>query len=60
MNDRAYYHVNDQRQLGRYIHIPYPYMGGYGPYDHIPNPYLHDDNPYAHDGYVYTFIAGKI
>lgn len=42
MNDHAYYHVHDMRELGRYIHIPFPYMGGYGPYFHIPNPYLHD------------------
>lgn len=41
MNDRAYMHVHDMRELGRYIHIPYPYDGGYGPYSHMPNPYLH-------------------
>lgn len=50
MNDRSYHHVDDQRYLGRYIHIPYPYMGGYGPYTHIPNPYAHIDNPYLHSG----------
>lgn len=49
MNDGAYYHVHDMRELGRYIHIPYPYDGGYGPYSHMPNPYLHLDNPYLHN-----------
>lgn len=42
MNDRAYFHVDDMRELGRYIHIPYPYDGGYGPYSHMPNPYIHN------------------
>lgn len=50
MNDRAYMHVDDMRDLGRYIHIPYPYDGGYGPYSHMPNPYSHMPNPYMHNG----------
>jgi len=49
MNDRAYYHVHDMRELGRYIHIPYPYDGGYGPYFGVNIPYVHMDVPYVHD-----------
>lgn len=41
-NDRFYQHVDDMRELGRYVHVHIPYNGGYGPYDHVPNPYIHD------------------
>lgn len=44
MKDRYYMHVPDMRELGRYIHIPYPYDGGYGPYFGMPNPYIHQDD----------------
>lgn len=44
MNDRYYMHVDDMRELGRYIHIPYPYDGGYGPYFGMPNPYIHQND----------------
>lgn len=45
MNDRAYQHVHDNRELGIYHHVHIPYNGGYGPYSHIPNPYLHVYGP---------------
>lgn len=46
MNDRAYYHVDDMRELGRYVHIPNPYI-------HVHDlrlPYEHENNPYLHSG----------
>lgn len=53
MNDRAYKHVHDQRELGYYRHIPFPYihvdnpyMGGYGPYYGMNYPYLHEGNDF--------------
>lgn len=53
MNDRAYNHVHDQRELGIYHHIPFPYihvdnpyMGGYGPYYGMNYPYLHEGSAY--------------
>lgn len=51
MNDGAYVHVDDMRELGRYIHIPYPYDGGYGPYLHEPNPYVHEEPPHVDKPY---------
>lgn len=42
MNDRKYIHVPDMREKGKYIHIPYPYDGGYGPYDGHNIPYDFD------------------
>lgn len=56
MNDRYYMHVDDMRELGRYIHIPNPYIHQFDlrlPY--VPNtdlqiPYIHqtDGIPYVH------------
>lgn len=37
-----YIHVPDMREKGKYIHIPYPYDGGYGPYDGHNIPYDFD------------------
>lgn len=42
MDDRKYIHVPDMREKGKYIHIPYPYDGGYGPYDGHNIPYGYD------------------
>lgn len=47
MNDRAYKHIPDRRELGKYHHIPFPYMGGYGPYSHVANPYDGGYGPYG-------------
>lgn len=51
MNDGAYNHVHDNRELGFYRHIPFPYihvdnpyMGGYGPYYGMNYPYMHDSS----------------
>lgn len=42
-NDAKYIHVPDMRQLGKYIHIPFPYNGGYGPYSGLNGiPYEYD------------------
>lgn len=36
-------HVNDKRERGKYVHIPFPYGGGYGPYDGLNGlPYEYD------------------
>lgn len=62
MNDRAYKHVHDNRELGLYRHIPFPYMGGYGPYFHVHNPYEHYYGmgfPYNGEG-RYAFEMFKI
>ncbi|KAJ6644651.1 Larval cuticle protein LCP-30 [Pseudolycoriella hygida] len=42
MDDQKYIHVPDMREKGRYIHIPYPYDGGYGPYFGHNIPYDYD------------------
>jgi hypothetical protein len=46
---QPYRHVHDNRELGFYKHIPYPYDGGYGPYAGRNLPYVHDGRPYVHD-----------
>ena len=43
---QPYRHVDDHRELGKYVHIPYPYDGGYGPYAGMNLPYIHDVKPY--------------
>lgn len=43
---QPYHHVGDNRELGVYHHIPYPYDGGYGPYSGLNRPYIHDARPY--------------
>lgn len=56
-----YVHVDDMRELGRYMHIHIPYNGGYGPYTHVPNPYVHyepqyeESNPYGSYRYLFLF-----
>lgn len=65
MNDRYYMHVDDMRDLGRYIHIPNPYIHVHDlrlPYDHIDDlrlPYVPNTDPqipYIHqtDGIPYV------
>ncbi|KAH8297023.1 hypothetical protein KR044_003712, partial [Drosophila immigrans] len=51
---QPYQHVSDNRELGVYHHIPYPYDGGYGPYAGLNLPYIHDGRPYNHDLYTST------
>ncbi|TDG51524.1 hypothetical protein AWZ03_001984 [Drosophila navojoa] len=51
---QPYRHVSDNRELGKYHHIPYPYDGGYGPYSGLNRPYVHDARPYNHDLYTST------
>lgn len=46
MNDAAYRHVHDRRELGFYQHVHIPYDGGYGPYFHVDNPYAGGYGPY--------------
>ncbi|XP_046811088.1 uncharacterized protein LOC111688680 isoform X4 [Lucilia cuprina] len=46
---QPYMHVHDNRELGKYVHIPNPYDGGYGPYSGSNLPYVHDAKPYVHD-----------
>ena len=41
-NDGQYVHVSDHRELGKYVHIPFPYDGGYGPYSGQNIPYEED------------------
>lgn len=41
---QPYVHVHDNRELGKYVHIPNPYDGGYGPYSGLNNPYRHDES----------------
>lgn len=41
-NDWKYVHVDDRRELGKYVHIPFPYDGGYGPYSGKNIPYEYD------------------
>lgn len=45
-SSQPYRHVHDNRELGKYTHIPYPYDGGYGPYNGSNIPYMHVDVPY--------------
>lgn len=40
--DAKYVHVPDKRERGKYVHIPYPYDGGYGPYSGVNLPYEYD------------------
>ncbi|XP_037943940.1 larval cuticle protein LCP-30-like isoform X2 [Teleopsis dalmanni] len=51
---QPYRHVHDNRELGFYVHVPYPYDGGYGPYSGSNIPYVHDDRPYDHNLYTTT------
>ncbi|XP_037046346.1 uncharacterized protein LOC119081463 isoform X2 [Bradysia coprophila] len=52
MDDRKYIHVPDMREKGRYIHIPFPYDGGYGPYFGQNIPYDYDPaGEYSFDKY---------
>lgn len=54
-DEKRYVHVNDMRERGKYVHIPFPYMGGYGPYDGINGlPYEYD----PHGDYRYAYISG--
>ena len=46
---QPYVHVHDNRELGKYVHVPNPYDGGYGPYSGLNSPYVHDARPYVHD-----------
>lgn len=72
MMDRAYHHVDDMRELGRYVHIPNPYIHIDDlrlPYEHINDlrlPYVPNTDPqipYIHqtDGipYVHQTDASK-
>lgn len=58
-----YVHVDDMRELGRYIHVHIPYNGGYGPYTHVPNPYMHfepkfeESNPVGSYRYLQDTIS---
>lgn len=57
-DDGKYVHVSDRRERGKYVHIPFPYDGGYGPYDGVNGlPYEFDpagDYRYAHDTHIKT------
>lgn len=56
-DDKAwrYVHVDDMRELGRYIHIHIPYNGGYGPYTHEHWPYVHFEPKYSESNPIGTY-----
>lgn len=60
MNDRAYRHVHDRRELGIYHHVDIPAL----PYIHVDNPYMHLNNPYdggygPYYGMAYPYGEGR-
>uniref|UniRef100_A0A0A1XTI0 Chloride channel protein ClC-Kb n=1 Tax=Zeugodacus cucurbitae TaxID=28588 RepID=A0A0A1XTI0_ZEUCU len=59
-SSQPYRHVHDNRELGKYTHIPYPYDGGYGPYNGSNIPYMHVDVPYDHNLYTVSNADFKV